>query len=156
MKIEIGSYRVRISFSFNKLVSVEGINSSIGDKHILLWDFDGIENDTQFYKMCDNLRTVQHHFSLPKIHIIQSSKSHYHAYCFFLQDIANTMFVMSKTQGIDWTFFKLGVIRGYWTLRITPKKQDEKFEYVRCLPSFFSEDVECFEALNVVKYVTGV
>ena len=155
MKIEIGNYRFRFDLSIKKIVEVSGINSNTDDtmnKHILLWDFDNVRlND-----VTSSLSKIQDYWKLPKIYIVQSSKNRFHAYSFFEVDLSTAMAIISSTPLICKTFFKMGVMRDYWTLRITPKKEGEKFNLVRVLPSPYraKERLDLVRMLETVKYKT--
>lgn len=155
MKIELFNYRVRLDMSIKKLVEVEGINSNLDDnnkEHILLWDFDEIP----LSKIVASLKLIQYRHSLPKIYIVSSSINHYHAYCFTRQSKAKAMYILISTKYIDETYFKLGIVRGYWTLRITPKQVNNKFMSVINLDSKVPEDLTTTKLLQTVKYNTGV
>ena len=156
MKIEIGNIRFRFDCSISKLADVDGINSNIfflgeaNGNHILLWDFD----NTPLQIVIDDLRCLQHLFDLPKIHIIESSPEHYHAYCFSEQRKSEAIYILSLSPHIDQTYFKLGIIRGYWTLRITPKKRSDLFKPICILDSEIPEDFTLKDMLQTVKYRT--
>lgn len=156
MKIELLNRRIRLDFSISKTVKVTGINSNVdstNEKHILLWDFD----ETPYYKIVESLKNIQTDCKLPTIHIIQSSPNRYHAYCFIAVDMPTAMYIISSTPCVDYTFFKLGVMRGYWTLRITDKKQNNLFRHVSDLISTtVVEDTSLPLMLELVKYKTGV
>lgn len=153
MKIELFNWRFRFQISLKKLVEVTGINSNIDEtmhEHILLWDFD---NQT-LEIVTASLSKTQDYWNLPRIYIIESNKNRYHAYCFYRAEkwLANA--ILSSTPCICETFFKLGVMRGYWTLRITPKRKNEGFRLVRELPSPNHEDLGLVSLMNTVKYKT--
>lgn len=151
MKIELLNWRFRIIFDITKLVEVEGVNSVMGDnQHILLWDFD--EEKLDIIKLC--LEQTQNLFNLSDIYIVESSPEHYHAYCFRVCDLPQTLFILSSTPHIDMTFFKLGVIRGYWTLRITTKNKDQKFRLVHILKSYEHTEIALIKKLKICRYIT--
>lgn len=155
MKIDLGNIRIRFSFSISKTVSVAGVNSNIdaeNTKHILLWDFD----NTPYSQVVNALKRVQQMHSLPTIHIIESSPKHYHAYCFMARTTSDVILILSSTPFIDQSFFKFGIIRGYWTLRITPKRTGQSFHLVNDLwSSVPDENIALSSLLEVVKYKTG-
>jgi hypothetical protein len=156
MKIDILNRRIRFDFSVSKTVDASGIDSNIDTEnvqHILLWDFD----DASYSQIVEGLRSIQTRCKLPTIHIIESSPKHFHAYCFTVVDKSTAMYIISSTPCIDYTFFKLGVVRGYWTLRITPKKRNHLFHHVADLVSTkVAEDTSLSLLLEIVKYKTGV
>lgn len=156
MKIDLGKVRIRFDFSISRIVEVSGVNSNIDDtnkNHILLWDFDKVP----CVEVVTSLTHVQQLYSLPAIHVIESSPLHYHAYCFAIRTKAEAMYILSTTPHIDDVFFRLGVVRSYWTLRITPKKTGQSFRLVVDLPSTIPEaDSSLVSSLDIVKYKTGV
>jgi hypothetical protein len=159
MKIELAGWHFRFDVALRKTVEVEGINSHIEgtDKHILLWDFD----EASLEEIKAILLKIQKDFNLSTIYIIESSPTHYHAYCFKSCDLPNTLYILSSTPLIDEMFFKLGVLRGYWTLRITPKNKKQKFRLVCILGTTVCyyvspEEIAFVKKLNVVKYTTGI
>lgn len=152
MRVELFNIRIRFGwFSVEKLVKVTGINSNFDDEnkyHILMWDFD----DTPLDKIVDELLFVQHFWELPSIHIVSSSPEHYHAYCFSKQPTPVVLHILSATPSICKNYFKLGVIRGYWTLRISPEKGEFKKELI--LQSNIPEYLDGLNKLCTVKYDT--
>jgi hypothetical protein len=154
MKIEFNNYRLRFDLSLKRLVEVTGINSNTDDTmqtHILLWDFDNQTLDN----VTTSLSKIQDVWCLPEIHIIKSSGlNRFHAYCFAEFHKPMVLHILSETPFICDTFFKLGVMRGYWTLRITPKRQSEGFTPIRILPSNVRPDVKTLKKLQTVIYKT--
>lgn len=146
---------MRIDLSVSRTVKVTGINSNIdtdNNEHILLWDFD----ETCLSDVIQSLKTVQETHTLPTIHIVQSSFEHLHAYCFCKFTTQMASYIISTTEYVDKIFWKLGVVRGYWTLRFTPKNKSTKFTHVCDLSSNILEDMSVLQNLDVVKYITGV
>lgn len=156
MKYEIFGLRFRFnpSISIKKVVNVAGIDSDIAndDRHILLWDFDNVN----LSDMTKTLKTLQRRWALPRIVIIESSVKHYHAVCIKAMPYPLVLNILASTKDIDWTYFKLGVMRGYWTLRITPKSGKDKITFVQELPSSVSEDIWALKYLKLSEYITGV
>lgn len=155
MKIELFNYRLRLECSLSKTVVVEGINSNLdeaGNFHILLWDFD----EPSWEAITKNLRFLQHFCKLPTIYIIESSPEHYHAYCLAKKSKAETLYILASTPDICQTYFKLGVVRGFWTLRITSKNKSDQFHCIVKLPSSEPECFKDLDELETVQYKTGV
>jgi len=146
---QIRNIRFHVGFSIQK--KVIGVNSQLEDgKHFLLWDFDGLS----LGEVMTALEYVQGWFELPSIYILNTGiEGYYHAYCFKKFHWAKAMYALASTRGIDETFFKLGVMRGYWTLRFSDKK-DRSFEKVAELESPFEEDVNPYEISSFAEYFT--
>ena len=155
MRIDFLNIRIRLGFSVSKTVEVIGINSNVdaeNKEHILLWDFDNIP----YSEIVESLKSVQRFFVLPTIHVITSSPEHYHAYCFAKFPQATAMYIIGKTSYVDTVFFRFGILRNYWTLRITSKKHGQTFCHVGDLPSDVPEDLSCAFLLDTIRYRTGV
>lgn len=108
-----------LSVTVGRYQKVRGICSQLtGDWHFLMWDFDGRTIEDVEH----SLITVQNLFHLPPIHIIQSSEGDkFHAYCFARYPFEVAIRVLASTKCIDTDYLAIGILRGYWTLRITPK-----------------------------------
>lgn len=139
-RLDIKGWRFYIALTYSQ--RVRGIHSlQKSGKHILMWDFDNkAEDDVRLA-----LLQVQKHFKLPRIFLLNTGLSgYYHAYCFSLHSWADALHIIASTEGIDQMFFKIGVIRGYFTLRYSPKRGRD-FEAAIILPSQYKEDVNPFE-----------
>jgi len=61
--------------------------------------------------------------------------------------------IIAQTEHIDWNFFKYGVYRGRFTLRVTPK--DGRTPKFKCmLEGFGLPDCEPSELMSWVRYET--
>lgn len=153
MHIDILGYRFTLVATIKKLVTVNGIDSIVDEKlntHILLWDFDAVPLDD----IIESLTIVQLKYILPRIRILQTKRG-YHAYCFAERSYSETLRILSSTQYADDNHFKIGVMRGYWTLRITPKsKKDTGFKLVYVIESQVPENLNVLERLIMSKYKT--
>lgn len=98
----------------------KGINSVLPDgRHMLMWDFD----DVPFRKVHNELTRLRTQYGLANIHVIQSSaEGCYHAYCFQSRKWADVLRILADTHYLDQAFFKIGIMRGYFTLRIRNKR----------------------------------
>lgn len=149
LKLRLGNHR--ITFTFAKVIDVLGVNSKLTDgNHILMWDFDALP----LKKVIRNLATVQTFFKLPKIYILRSSPpDNYIAYCFSRNTWAETRAIVGMTEGIDENFYKWGVFRKRFTLRVGAKTG-----YVpTCVNIIFSphpEEANVAELKSWVKYET--
>ena len=151
MQIQISNYRLKIYFS--KLEKRTGICSRSFndlDKHCLLWDFDNA--DLKDIKL--TLIGLQFIYHLPDIFIIKSSLSKYHAYCFASRSFLDVINILSATPQIDMDYLRLGVVRGYFTLRIS-ERNGEKFELVDILKNNnYSDEISPLD-ITVNEYLTS-
>lgn len=115
--IKLGNYKLFISL--NHSTRVRGVNSILPDgRHFLLWDFDEQSLNT----ITQGLTLIQEKYELSTIYIVNSGTvRRYHAYCFTAQSWPDTLHILADTPLICQTYFKIGILRGYFTLRITPK-----------------------------------
>jgi len=111
--------RWRITFTFAPVTNVTGVNSNLEDgNHILMWDFD----DTTFDDVFKSLLTTQRVYELPNIYILETLKDkNFMAYCFKRTPLFEAAEIIAFTKGVDWNYFKYGVYRNHFTLRVTPK-----------------------------------
>lgn len=133
------------------VTTVYGVNSSLPDgNHILMWDFD----DTTFERVVKNLLPVQRIYKLPNIYILETKKDkNFIAYCFYKRTWRKVVEIIAFTKNVDKNFFKYGIYRERFTLRVTPKSgRKPKLRYI--LKSNVKEDVEIKELKNWTKYQT--
>lgn len=115
-----------------------------------MWDFDNVE----FTDVLLELGRVQMELSLPEIYIFTSSrKGNYHAYCLRRSTWAAMLFTLASTKGIDQQFFKLGIMRGYMTLRFSDKI-DSRISYRHTILSSWQNEVTWSELQNFERYWT--
>jgi len=116
-RITIGD--VRVTFTLARIAKVIGVNSQLDeDRHILMWDFD----DVSLEEVVAALNVVKNRYSLSNIYVLETKKdTNYIAYCFTALDWRRVVEIIAQTEHIDWNFFKYGVYRGRFTLRVTPK-----------------------------------
>jgi hypothetical protein len=152
MIIEWKNYRLRLHCSVRKYVEVEGVNSLLpSGEHILMWDFDNLPLPDVY----ESLIKIQSGWDLPSIYIVESSFEHYHAYCLDSFPYPQVLNILASTIGLDTVYFKFGILRGYWTLRITPEKGN--FKLVQILYSnHHSKNIIDITNLETVKYRTEV
>lgn len=150
MNLEIGKYSVKIYIS--KLEKRTGICSQVyevEDKHILLWDFDNSEL-SQIIHDLENLQLV---YRLPRILIIESSPNKYHAYCFVARSFREIINILSATPEIDMSYLRLGIVRGYFTLRISNRPRGN-FSLIKTLPSIWANEVS-HNDITINEYMTS-
>ena len=120
------------------------------DKHMLLWDFDYLNLDD----IIESLEKVQQDYNLPSIYVIKSSPDSYHAYCFMSRSFRETINIISATTTVDMAYLRLGIVRGYFTLRITPRTGEPDFELVKILTSGFINEM-LLDAMTINEYWTS-
>lgn len=143
------NYQLRLYFSC--LEKREGICSKVyqeDDKHILLWDFD----DIRLSKLIKSLTAKQIQYKLPTIYIVASSSKRYHAYCFASRTFREVVHIISGTPEIDIKYLRLGMLRGYYTLRISSRTTDD-FVLVKTLTSVISNEVNPLD-ISISEYMT--
>lgn len=148
-KLRIG--RWRFTFTMAPLTDVIGVNSNLdGDDHILMWDFD----ETNFNDVFKNLLTVQRIYNLPNIYILETLKDkNFMAYCFKRTHWLKAVEILAFTKGVDWNYFKYGVYRGNFTLRVGPKC-GRKPKLIWTLKTGVPEDCSIKELRSWVRYET--
>ena len=150
-RIKIGF--VRITLTIAPVTKVIGVNSNLDKEkkwHILMWDFD----DVPFLNVHWTLYTIQKRFKLPNIYIFQTDKFHYIAYCFKKCTWREAIRIVACTDYVDLDFFKYGVYRGHFTLRISPKGNKPKPKLIYTIKSKVPEDVKPKDLKHFVIYET--
>jgi hypothetical protein len=145
--------------SLHRRQPVLGVNSILPDgSHFLMWDFDKVE----LKPIIKHLEELQSAREWSTIYILVSSvPGNYHAYCFHKVTWGELVHVLLDTPGIDKQYVKLGVMRGYMTLRFTDKKNSQIRPYMRLdsviPPTAEISDIRNFEAYwtKDVKHVNG-
>lgn len=114
MRIKL-PFRRELIVSLKRHVTRVGVSSDVGDnKHILLWDFDNVDREL----VIKALRMVQWSFDLPHILVVPTRADSFHAYCLEAFPWARCLAILAATAYLDPTYFKMGVVRGYFTLRV--------------------------------------
>lgn len=148
-RVTIGD--IRLTFTCARITKVIGVNSRLDDdRHILMWDFDDVPLD----KVIEALEVVRHRYWLSDIYILETKKdTNYIAYCFTVLDWHRVVEIIAQTELVDWNFFKYGVYRGRFTLRVTAKNgRTPKF---KCkLEGLSMPDCSVDELNSWVKYET--
>lgn len=137
--------------SLNRTAKMQGVNSRLpGGLHFLMWDFDKVSAQDA----TTSLLSMQSRFKLPLIYLLNTGlPDHYHAYCFKSLTWGRVLYVLAETEYLDPIFFKIGCVRGFFTLRYSPKKGRE-FRPAVVLPSKYPEDVDPYELHEFVEYLT--
>ena len=149
VRFNIGSYHFFISVY--RTGKVTGVNSKLpSGRHFLMWDFD----DTPMNVVKQSLSYVQKKWRLAPIYIVNTGlHDYYHAYCFSAKDWGTTLHILADTPELDQMFFRIGVIRGYFTLRFTPK-HNRDFKPALILGSKVREDINPYEICSFITYDT--
>jgi hypothetical protein len=148
-KIRICNWR--FTFTFAPVTNVEGVNSTLpeGD-HIVMWDFD----DVPIALVTNTLCLIQMAYGLPNIYILcTGTKDHYIAYCFKAMPWRCSVQVVASTDYVDPNFFKYGVYREHWTLRVSPK-EGRRPHIVSTIYSDIPEDCSINELNSWTNYET--
>lgn len=149
LRLGLGPYRLYGALTRSR--QILGVNSKLEDgSHVLMWDFDAVPGA---FPVVRALRGVAMRHQTASIHILRSSTYGYHAYCFQRHGWPKTLEILADTPYLDPVYFKIGVIRGYFTLRIQDKKQG-KLSPVETVSGFREEDVEDTEQRSFVRYWT--
>jgi len=151
IKFKIGKWR--IAFGILPTTKCVGIYSNLKDgNHILMWDFD----NSPLWQILRELSWVQLVYKLPNIYILETGrKNHYQAWCFKRVTFKEAREILARCHSIDDEFYRLGVYRKRWTLRISPKC-GRKIKPIMILKSEYKEDVEPEELVNWVIYETVI
>ena len=149
IKLRLGHWR--FTFSFAPVVDIIGVNSKLPDgRHILMWDFD----DIPLQNVIDVLRGTQYEYMLPNIYILNTgAPNHYIAYSFAACSWNTAVEIIATTWGVDKNFFKYGVYRERFTLRVSPKC-GRKPILATILRSIIPENCSIAELKSWVKYET--
>ncbi len=149
LRLDFKGYRFYIALTHSG--QVKGVNSKLPDgRHFLMWDFDAKEEKD----VKEALLSIQKRFKLPRMYLLNTGlDGFYHAYCFKATSWPDTLKILASTECLDPVFFKIGCIRGYFTLRFTPKGK-RAFKQAIILPSPYNEDVDPHELSSFVTYWT--
>jgi hypothetical protein len=148
-RLTIGHHRLTLTFA--RIGKVIGVNSNLENgRHILMWDFDDVPLDV----VADSLRRVQSRYLLSDIHICRTKEPHnYIAYCFSSQEWRTACEIVASTGNVDWQFFRFGVYRGHFTLRVTPKS-DRRIVFATSIDGHSLPDCKPEDLKSWVRYET--
>ncbi len=149
LRLDFGSWRAYGAITRSR--QMVGVNSKLADgQHVLMWDFDGIPWYMQVKRA---LQGVAMRHQTANIYVWRSSTYGYHAYCFQRHGWPKTLEILADTPHLDPVYFKIGVIREYFTLRIEDKKRG-KLTPVDVIAGFRPEDVLPAEQRSFIRYWT--
>jgi len=145
-RLRIGNWR--FTFTLYQITDITGVNSLLPDgNHILMWDFD----DVPLGVVQSTLSIIQSIYDLPTIYILNTGKpNHFIAYSFAKCSWRLTVEILAATPNLCEDYFKWGVFRKRFTLRVTPK-EGRKPKLVALLYSKTPEDVKLSELTSWVK-----
>jgi len=148
-KLRFGKYRLTITLS--PVIDVYGVNSLLKDgTHILMWDWD----NTTLEAVIAGLNIVQLIYDLPNIYVLESFKNkNYMAYCFVKVSWPKAKEIIAATPLVCENFYKWGVFRRKFTLRISPK-EGRLPKFVHTLYSDTPEECGIQDMQDFVKYET--
>jgi len=148
-KITIGCWR--FTWSMAPITNIVGVNSTLdGGDHIIMWDFDA----TTYVDVRNELLKVQRVYELPNIYISETSKgTGFHAWCFKRVSWRKLVEILAFSRILDWNYFKYGIYRNHFTLRVSTKCGRKK-QHVETLHSKVPEDVTVHDLKKWVNYET--
>ncbi len=151
MDLRVEKWGVRLHIGISRSTKVKGVNSRLADgMHFLMWDFD----DKPFLEVAKALRRVQIRHALPNIYILSTGlKGYWHAYCLYRHKWERARAIIADTDGVDKVFLAIACLRGYLTLRYSPKK-GRPFFHAHTLESQVEEDVKPEDVESFVVYTT--
>lgn len=149
LRLDYKGWRFYIALTHSQ--QVRGVNSKLPDgRHFLMWDFDNVGEEDVY----EALSYIQERYKLPRIFLVNTGLANYwHSYCFKAVSYPECLHILASTQYLDPVFFKIGVIRGYFTLRYTPKKGRD-FKAAIILPSKYAENINPYEVCSFINYWT--
>lgn len=120
MQLTLKLGNIRVWVSARRVEQHLGACSRLdGDMHILMWDFD----DVPLARVCRALTAQQVEYELPAVYVLETRPgTSYIAYCMARAPWDRAVAIVATTKYVDWNFVRLSVIRGYFTLRVSPKR----------------------------------
>ena len=146
IRVRLGHWR--FTFTLYEVTDITGVNSLLKDgNHILMWDFDEIP----LWQVKLTLMCIRNDYQLPQIRILNTGKkNHYIAYCFKRCSWWDTKRIIAATPYVCSDYYKWGIFRKRFTLRVTPK-EGRKPKLATTLYSNIPEDVNISELTSWVK-----
>lgn len=143
----------RVTFTFAPVQWVYGVNNMImtknGIKYFPMWDFD----DTTLHDVIEPFLNIIPRYRLSNVYVYQTSPHNYYAYSLKLFDWIKCVHIISAHPKICQSFFKWGVYRGRFTLRIS-EKNGYKPKLVVVIKGVSREDFTLDQLRSYVKYQT--
>ena len=163
-RINIRCLGIKAFAGIERVTWVDGVNSlQDNGEHILMWDFDGVDRKA----MIESLMGQQLVNRLSDILILDTLKrynnpdpwaeypvlSSYHAYCFTTLPWREAFTIVWNTPKVCQTYLKMAFVRGYFTLRFSPKN-GRGFKLLTTLPGLTVPSMEAEKASSFVRYLT--
>jgi len=135
-----------------RVSKMKGMCSNLASgNHILMWDFD----DVPLKAVVAVLRKSIEVYDLSDIMILETKEdTNYIAYCFTECKWKEALRIVLDTPLVCWNFWRLSVIRGYFTLRISEKGGRIPI-WRATLPGTFKADVGINDLVHAITYETG-
>lgn len=136
-------------FRLGKRVTVEGINSQVGNgESVLFWEFDNVP----FMDVREELKGEQYALDLPPIYILRSSNNEsWHAVCMERKPWLEALSIVAGTKYVDPDYVRLAAQREHFTLRLSDKGHG-KPELKEVLGSPFLETASLADFVQGVRY----
>ena len=152
MQIKCRIAGIHLSLLAQRQVKVLGINSKIDAiQHILMWDFDGKD----VHEVRAALIEIRNAYNLPQIHMVNGGHPlSFHAYCFDRHSFREASGIIAMTRNVDKDFVAFGILRGYFTLRITPKGNRHFLDGSLTIKGLRDENVSPSELTSISEYWT--
>lgn len=151
MNFRFERFGVRFHIGIARTARVKGVNSEVGDGlHMIMWDFDDVPLET----VVTELKVLQGEWCLPNIYILTTGiNGYWHAYCFASRSLFQVRSIISSTQHVDKVFLAMGCIRGYFTLRFSPKKGRD-ISLIATLKSPYKNECSPDDVRHFLEYTT--
>lgn len=142
-------WRLEVFFKLAWRYPTLGVNSHFKDgQHILMWDFD----DIPYEVIHAHLRLQQRRWQLSNIYVMRSSQGdRFHAYCFTGVTWQIARQIAASTPYVDKNWLAIGILRGYFTLRIRDRK-DSAIQPYQVIESDRPETVHPGEMSDLSEY----
>ncbi len=152
MRIKFGLWELRLYGSkLEKRIGICSVTDIDREKHALLFDFD----ETELSIIVNYLTALITKYNLPSIYVFESSPNNYHAYSFCGRSFREVVHILTDVPNIDMKYVSMGIVRGYFTLRISPRGNDLfGFQLVAVLPSMKENEINPLD-LTVNAYLTS-
>ena len=151
MMLTLKSFGITFQVSMRRSPRVHGINSVLRgnvpgeNKHAILMDIDSAPS---LLELCHVLDRLLEKYTISDAHILRSSGNpddektwKYHIYIFTAVSLVRAFEILNDpiVHYSDKMHVKLGIMRDYWTLRITSK--DYKYQKLAVVPGYAPANV---------------
>ncbi|RLG47473.1 MAG: hypothetical protein DRN92_03100 [Thermoproteota archaeon] len=151
IKFKLGNWR--IAFGIMRTIKCEGVYSQLDDQkkyHFLMWDFDNVP----FIEVFEEIEDVIYGYDLSKAYIINSGKpNHWWVIILKRKTFEEAREIIASCHSVDEEFYKLGVYKRRWCLRIGEKEGRKPFLF-EVIPGVTKEDVKVSDIKYFCRYET--